>query len=102
MRGGRTGGLEELKWADSTLPADDSIANSMYGGTQQMFQQPVNYQQPVQTPVYQQPTPVPVQPVAPIIPAAGPQVPATGLPSGWTMEQWNYYGQQYLDALNHQ
>ena len=117
MRGGRTGGLEELKWVDSTLPANDSIANSMYGGTQQMFQQPVNYQQPVQapayqqpvnyqqpvqTPTYQQPTPVPVQPVAPIIPAAGPQIPATGLPSGWTMEQWNYYGQQYLDTLNNQ
>ncbi len=27
----------------------------------------------------------------------GPQVPAEGLPAGWTMEQWQYYGQQYLD-----
>lgn len=29
---------------------------------------------------------------------AGPQVPADGLPDGWTMEQWQYYGQQYLDG----
>ncbi|MEZ7993560.1 MAG: hypothetical protein QMC52_00185, partial [Candidatus Poseidoniaceae archaeon] len=27
-----------------------------------------------------------------------PALPATGLPSGWTMEQWDYYGQQWLDA----
>ena len=32
--------------------------------------------------------------------SVGPQIPATGLPSGWTMEQWNYYGQRYLDKLN--
>ena len=29
----------------------------------------------------------------------GPPLPATGLPEGWTMEQWEYYGQQYLDEL---
>ncbi|MDP6870422.1 MAG: PKD domain-containing protein [Candidatus Poseidoniaceae archaeon] len=29
----------------------------------------------------------------------GPPLPATGLPDGWTMEQWNYYGQQYLDSM---
>jgi len=28
----------------------------------------------------------------------GPALPATGLPEGWTMEQWDYYGQQWLDA----
>ena len=27
---------------------------------------------------------------------AGPPVPATGLPEGWTMEQWNHYGAQWL------
>jgi hypothetical protein len=27
-----------------------------------------------------------------------PALPATGLPPGWTMEQWDYYGQQWLDA----
>lgn len=30
--------------------------------------------------------------------AAGPPVPAEGIPAGWTEEQWRYYGQQYLDG----
>ena len=30
----------------------------------------------------------------------GPPIPQTGLPEGWTQEQWNYYGQKYLDKLN--
>ena len=30
-------------------------------------------------------------------PQTGPPVPAAGLPEGWTMEQWNHYGQQWLD-----
>ena len=28
----------------------------------------------------------------------GPPLPAEGLPNGWTMDQWAYYGQQYLDG----
>ena len=28
-----------------------------------------------------------------------PPLPATGLPQGWTMEQWEYYGQEHLDNL---
>ncbi|MEC8541150.1 MAG: hypothetical protein VXY53_04855, partial [Candidatus Thermoplasmatota archaeon] len=31
-----------------------------------------------------------------------PPIPETGLPAGWTMEQWQYYGQQYLDMDNRQ
>jgi hypothetical protein len=30
----------------------------------------------------------------------GPAIPASGLPEGWTHEQWKYYGQKYLDRLN--
>jgi len=30
----------------------------------------------------------------------GPPVPETGLPEGWTTEQWSYYGQQWLDSQN--
>ena len=26
-----------------------------------------------------------------------PPLPASGLPEGWTMEQWEHYGQQWLD-----
>jgi len=31
-----------------------------------------------------------------------PPLPETGLPQGWTMEQWKYYGQQYLEMTNRQ
>ena len=37
--------------------------------------------------------------VAPVVEASvssGPPIPAAGLPAGWTMEQWSYYGEQYL------
>jgi hypothetical protein len=30
--------------------------------------------------------------------STGPQLPEDGLPPGWTSEQWQYYGQQYLDT----
>ena len=39
---------------------------------------------------------------APAPAANGPDVPLTGLPTGWTMEQWTHYGQQYLDRLEGQ
>ena len=26
----------------------------------------------------------------------GPQLPDSGLPEGWTMEQWQHYGEEYL------
>ena len=84
MRGGN-GGQQEVKWEDDTLPANDMVANSMYGGAQEIFQQPV-----ATTPVAPQATMT--------SPVAGPPLPATGLPAGWTMEQWQHYGQQYLDG----
>ena len=52
--------------------------------------------------------PAPAAPVAPIPPppsTLGPDrsqpapLPPTGLPDGWTQEQWNSYGWQYIDAL---
>jgi hypothetical protein len=29
-----------------------------------------------------------------------PPLPPTGLPDGWTQEQWNSYGWQFIDALS--
>ena len=89
MRGGNS--QEEVKWGDE-LPANDLVANSMYGGTQQMFQQPVA---PMPLPM---PQPVVQQPIIPQAPVMGPPIPATGIPVGWTMEQWQHYGQQYLEG----
>ena len=61
------------------------------------------YESPSQTPAYEQ-TAQQTQPVAqpsfeqPTQANQGPPLPAGGLPQGWTMEQWAYYGEQYLQA----
>ena len=49
------------------------------------------------------PPPTPAAPVeqappAPPVASGAPPVPAEGLPPGWSNEQWNAYGQQYLDG----
>ena len=73
---------------NKAVPATDTVANSMYGGTQQLFQQ--QYQQP---PVAHAPIIAPVEPVQQgVLP-----LPPGGLPAGWTMEQWSYYGHTYLE-----
>ena len=79
MRGGNGGQPEQMvDWANQ-LPANDAVANSMYGGAQEIFQQPVAA-----------PAPVVAQ-----VPPGAPPLPESGLPAGWTMEQWAYYGHQY-------
>jgi len=44
------------------------------------------------------PAPAPVQPQAP----AGPPLPDSGLPQGWSMDQWNAYGHQWLEQYGNQ
>nr|MBC8517683.1 hypothetical protein [Euryarchaeota archaeon] len=41
--------------------------------------------------------PPPLAPVAEPVQKGPPPIPAEGLPAGWTQEQWNYYGQEWLD-----
>jgi hypothetical protein len=89
MRGGGGSEVEETKWNEAMLPAHDTVANSMYGGAQDLFQQPV-------API----TAVAPPPVSPVQ-TPGPPLPPGGLPAGWSMEQWVHYGQQYLDQINH-
>ena len=43
-------------------------------------------------------TPAPVQPQTP----AGPPLPDSGLPQGWSMDQWNAYGHQWLEQYGNQ
>ncbi|MEE2747478.1 MAG: S8 family serine peptidase [Candidatus Thermoplasmatota archaeon] len=46
------------------------------------------------------PTPAPVPEGLPPEPSsAGPPLPPGGLPPGWTMEQWEHYGQEYLQRI---
>ena len=96
MRGGRDEVIE-TKWNEASLPAHDLIANSMYGGAQEIFQQPVAHVAPAAAIVQPVAQPVVMPPPAPV---AGPPLPPGGLPAGWSMEQWAYYGQQYLDRMN--
>lgn len=65
-------------WNSASLPTYESPA----------FEQTAQPTQPVAQPSFEQP------------PQAnqGPPLPASGLPQGWTMEQWAYYGDQYLAA----
>ena len=65
-------------WDSASLPTYESPA----------FEQTAQPTQPVAQPSFEQP------------PQAnqGPPLPASGLPQGWTMEQWAYYGDQYLAA----
>jgi len=67
--------------APTILPAADEAANSMYGGSEEIFKQRVTApEEAVQAPS-----------------DAGPPLPPQGLPEGWTMEQWQHYGQQWLE-----
>ena len=83
----------EQAWSANTLPIHDTVANSMYGGAAPIFQQQMP--QPAVAPA---PQPVVAPAPQPVV-AAGPPLPPGGLPAGWSMEQWQYYGQQYLDRL---
>jgi len=90
MRGGGGSEAEEMKWNEASLPVHDAVANSMYGGAQDLFQQPVA------------PIAAVAPPPAPVAAPAVPPLPPGGLPAGWSMEQWVHYGQQYLDQARQQ
>jgi len=130
------------------LPAADAVANSMYGGSAEIFENPAAEMPPPPLPADEPPAsempspemPAPTMPepeaVAevepevtsepemveedsvedeiqqedveesaeepaaepkPALPPGVPPVPKEGLPEGWTMEQWAYYGQKWLD-----
>ncbi|DAC48438.1 MAG TPA: hypothetical protein HA340_06950 [Candidatus Thalassarchaeaceae archaeon] len=53
--------------------------------------------EPEPVPVEDQPTP---PPASTELPAGAPPLPDGGLPMGWTMEQWVYYGHQWWEAQN--
>ena len=69
-------------WESTTLPTYESPTETP------AFEQPAQPSQPVAQPSFEQPPQT----------NQGPPLPASGLPQGWTMEQWSYYGEQYLTA----
>ncbi len=65
-----------------SLPSADMIANSMFGGSEDIFQQSLNNSDAV---VENNDLDI------------TPPLPSSGLPEGWSMEQWVHYGQEWLD-----
>ena len=43
-----------------------------------------------------EPAPEPVAETTPEMPAEAPPLPEGGLPDGWTMDQWRWYGHEWL------
>ncbi|MDP7446647.1 MAG: hypothetical protein QGF28_05560 [Candidatus Thalassarchaeaceae archaeon] len=100
------GDWDGTKIGEDQLPSADDIANSMFGGSKELFDQPppavptsVDSPPPTEEPpsptVILDPPPSTSSPAAPV----GPPIPEDGLPEGWTMEQWQHYGQSWLDSL---
>jgi hypothetical protein len=78
------------------LPSSDEVANSMYGGSKEIFEQP-----PPPAPVSHENEEPPVVEQEKISEQV-PPIPESGLPEGWTMEQWAHYGKRWLDQQNDQ
>ena len=68
-------GWDGNKSEPGELPSADDVANSMYGGSKDIFEQ----------------APLPD------VENPSPPLPEGGLPEGWTMEQWNHYGSQWVE-----
>lgn len=75
------------------LPSADDIANSMFGGSKELFDQKpdiINKKPDEETKhsddkINNNSTQIP-------------PIPETGLPEGWTMDQWEHYGQKWIDS----
>ena len=74
---------DELDESDQTAEVVENMQSKAVPEIASDVQPAQQVQQPVPQPVSQAP--------------AGPPLPPTGLPVGWTMEQWSHYGQQYLE-----
>ena len=55
---------------------------------------------PAPVPAPAAPTPKPAAPVGQPDPRGIAPLPPTGLPEGWTQEQWNHFGWQYIDGFS--
>jgi len=88
---------EEL--ADQT----DVVAEEMQSGkaVPAIVAPPVTGAQPIPPPPGATvPPPTAQPPAAEVDRSTPPPVPPTGLPEGWSQQQWDSYGWQYIDALS--
>ena len=90
------------------LPAADEVANSMYGGSAEIFENKAAEMPPPPLPTDEEPPAPefasPDEPEPEVeateeaeLPPGVPPIPEEGLPQGWTMEQWAYYGEKWLE-----
>jgi hypothetical protein len=94
------GGFASAASPPTSLPSDDLFEQATAASDTQVSEQYDIYSAPQNQPVAEVTQPQVQQPAAisqPVQIDQGPALPATGLPAGWTQEQWNYYGQQWLD-----
>ncbi len=76
---------------------DDSDGEAI--GSVETEQEPVA--EPASEPAPEpEPEPEPSMPSTDALPPGAPELPPGGLPAGWTMEQWVYYGHQWWEAKN--
>ena len=71
--------MDEPSTSEEMFSGDESIESIASMGTEP-------------EPVAEEAAPAPVQEA----PAEAPPLPASGLPEGWTMDQWKWYGHEYL------
>ena len=90
-------GKEDDTLKDSPFSAEPGMMPMQYDGLSPGMQER-QYQAPLPVMMPQQfQAPQPLQYQAPTPTAQGPTIPPEGLPPGWTMEQWSYYGQKWLE-----
>lgn len=89
----------DLAPASAPLPVTDTVANSAYGGAADLFEQQVTPAPAAPSAPAPPATAAPAAPAPPAdaLPAGAAPLPPGGLPDGWTMEQWQHYGEQYRE-----
>ena len=75
---------QDLAIDSSDLAAEESTSEVMSGVEDAAMDEP-------ETPAEEPASEVPSQ-----VPSEAPPLPSSGLPEGWTMEQWKWYGHEYL------
>jgi len=94
------GGFSSGASPPTSEPPQDLFEQTTTASSEQISGQDNIYSTPENQPVTEVAQTEVQQPTAISQPAQinqGPALPAGGLPAGWSQEQWNYYGQQWLD-----
>ena len=94
------GGFSSGASPPTSEPPQDLFEQTTTASSEQISGQYDIYSTPENQPVTEVAQTEVQQPTAISQPAQinqGPALPAGGLPAGWSQEQWNYYGQQWLD-----